>query len=49
MIISKNLGYPRIDLNQEMKGALESFWLGKITAEELASTGRAVRRMNWET
>lgn len=48
MIITETLGYPRIGLNREMKKALESFWIGKITAEELSGAGRAVRRGNWE-
>ncbi|HEV2127122.1 MAG TPA: 5-methyltetrahydropteroyltriglutamate--homocysteine S-methyltransferase [Thermomicrobiales bacterium] len=42
------LGYPRIGKNREMKKALEAFWAGKISEDELRVTGEEVRRAGWE-
>ena len=33
-------GYPRIGPNRELKKALESFWKGRIDAEEFRSAAR---------
>src|SRR5881409_942981 len=41
-------GFPRIGPKRELKFALEGYWRGETTAEELAATGRAIRRANWE-
>jgi len=43
-----NLGFPRIGPRRELKFALESFWSGKLTEEELLATSRQLRRLNWE-
>ena len=48
MVYTANLGYPRIGLKREIKKALESYWGGKINADELLSTGRSIRKHNWE-
>lgn len=37
------LGYPRIGRRRELKKAVESFWAGAISAEELEAAGRALR------
>ncbi|WP_369769704.1 5-methyltetrahydropteroyltriglutamate--homocysteine S-methyltransferase [Flavobacterium sp. WC2416] len=44
---TNNLGYPRIGSNRELKKASELYWSGKITAEELISTGKNIRKENW--
>tara|TARA_R110000868_G_scaffold409141_1_gene694169 strand:+ start:5460 stop:7784 length:2325 start_codon:yes stop_codon:yes gene_type:complete len=44
---TNNLGYPRIGSNRELKKASELYWSGKITAEELISTGKNIRQENW--
>ncbi|MFN8215735.1 MAG: 5-methyltetrahydropteroyltriglutamate--homocysteine S-methyltransferase [Solirubrobacterales bacterium] len=41
------LGLPRIGPDRELKFALESFWAGKTSAEELEETARALRESNW--
>jgi 5-methyltetrahydropteroyltriglutamate--homocysteine methyltransferase len=41
-------GYPRIGKRREMKRALEGYWSGKRTAEELQDTASAIRRANWQ-
>ncbi|GGM31953.1 5-methyltetrahydropteroyltriglutamate--homocysteine S-methyltransferase [Promicromonospora citrea] len=38
------LGYPRIGRRRELKRAVESFWAGRTTADELESTALALRR-----
>jgi len=42
------LGVPRIGPRRELKLALESYWAGKSTADDLLKTGAALRRANWE-
>lgn len=37
------LGYPRIGRRRELKRALEAFWAGRTTAEELEATARDLR------
>ncbi|MCU1534377.1 MAG: 5-methyltetrahydropteroyltriglutamate--homocysteine methyltransferase, partial [Glaciihabitans sp.] len=32
------LGYPRIGRRRELKKAVEAFWAGKISADELETT-----------
>src|SRR5215218_515148 len=41
-------GYPRIGKRRELKRALEGYWSGKRSAEELQETAAAIRRANWE-
>ena len=42
------LGYPRIGRRRELKKAVESFWAGKISADELEATARELRRVTRE-
>ncbi|WP_175009895.1 5-methyltetrahydropteroyltriglutamate--homocysteine S-methyltransferase [Cellulosimicrobium sp. TH-20] len=37
------LGYPRIGRRRELKKAVEAFWAGKTSAEELEATARGLR------
>jgi len=39
-----NLGYPRIGSQRELKKALEQYWAGKLTVQELLQTGKSIRR-----
>ena len=39
--------YPRIGANRELKKALESFWKGRINADEFRSAARSLRLHNW--
>jgi len=47
MAISSNLGFSRIGRQRELKKALESFWAGKTSEQELLNTGRTIRLENW--
>jgi 5-methyltetrahydropteroyltriglutamate--homocysteine methyltransferase len=42
------LGYPRIGRRRELKKAVESFWAGRSTAEELEATAAELRRVTRE-
>ena len=48
MILSSISGFPRIGPKRELKTATEGFWSGKVSKEDLMSTGAKVRRDNWE-
>jgi 5-methyltetrahydropteroyltriglutamate--homocysteine methyltransferase len=41
------LGYPRIGPRRELKRALESYWDGASTADELLATGEQLRAATW--
>ncbi|MBO2453007.1 5-methyltetrahydropteroyltriglutamate--homocysteine S-methyltransferase [Actinomadura barringtoniae] len=41
------LGYPRIGPRRELKRALESYWNGTTTRDDLLSTGRRLREATW--
>ncbi|MGH3430044.1 MAG: 5-methyltetrahydropteroyltriglutamate--homocysteine S-methyltransferase, partial [Mycobacteriales bacterium] len=43
------LGYPRIGGNRELKRALEGYWGGRLTADELDATAAAIRGETWST
>lgn len=45
---TQNLGYPRIGSRRELKKALEAWWAGKISADELEKTGQEIRLKNWK-
>jgi 5-methyltetrahydropteroyltriglutamate--homocysteine methyltransferase len=42
------LGVPRIGRRRELKFALEAYWAGKSTADELLSVAKSVRAANWK-
>ncbi|MBI4209605.1 MAG: 5-methyltetrahydropteroyltriglutamate--homocysteine S-methyltransferase [Deltaproteobacteria bacterium] len=47
MAVATHLGFPRIGRDRELKRALESFWSGKISEEQLLTVGRELRRRHW--
>lgn len=47
MTITHNLGFPRIGVQRELKRALEAYWAGNLSADELESTGKALRARHW--
>ena len=46
-IISANLGFPRIGAHRELKNALEKYWSGAISAEDLSITAASLRARHW--
>lgn len=49
MVLSNNLGYPRIGAEREFKFATEKFWKGEIAEEELLNKLKDLRLKNWQT
>lgn len=48
MALVHNLGFPRIGAKRELKFAQESFWKGEISAEQLLTTAKEIREINWQ-
>lgn len=48
MVTTHNLGFPRIGSRRELKFALESYWKGQSSREELNGLGVKLRRRHWE-
>lgn len=47
-VIAANLGFPRIGGQRELKKAVEAYWKGGISAEELKVVAADIRVANWE-
>jgi 5-methyltetrahydropteroyltriglutamate--homocysteine methyltransferase len=47
MVRTHNLGFPRIGKQRELKAALERYWSGAISRDELEVAARELRRQNW--
>jgi len=43
-----NLGFPRIGAKRELKFALESYWKGESSRDQLKSLGASLRRRHWQ-
>jgi 5-methyltetrahydropteroyltriglutamate--homocysteine methyltransferase len=48
MAITHNLGFPRIGAKRELKFALESYWKGQSSRNELKALGAGLRRRHWQ-
>lgn len=48
MVLALNLGFPRIGLKRELKKALESYWKGETSREDLLKTGKELRLRHWQ-
>ncbi|MBI1326809.1 MAG: 5-methyltetrahydropteroyltriglutamate--homocysteine S-methyltransferase [Alphaproteobacteria bacterium] len=48
MVLATNLGFPRIGAKRELKKALESFWKGETSKEDLLKTGTELRARHWQ-
>lgn len=48
MLITNNLGYPRVGPFRELKKASEAYWAGKISAEDLLEAAKSIRENNWK-
>src|SRR5690606_18845355 len=42
------LGFPRVGAQRELKWALESYWAGNSTQNDLLNTAAALRAANWQ-
>ena len=48
MATTHNLGFPRIGGQRELKFALEDYWAGRQTEQELTITATDLRRRHWQ-
>ncbi|MBI1272769.1 MAG: 5-methyltetrahydropteroyltriglutamate--homocysteine S-methyltransferase [Alphaproteobacteria bacterium] len=48
MVLATNLGFPRVGLKRELKAALEAYWAGKQTEEQLQATAKELRARHWK-
>ncbi|MFA9439900.1 5-methyltetrahydropteroyltriglutamate--homocysteine S-methyltransferase [Uliginosibacterium sp. sgz301328] len=48
MTTTHNLGFPRIGAKRELKFALESYWKGQSSRDELKAAGAQLRRRHWQ-
>ena len=48
MVATHNLGFPRIGAKRELKFALESYWKGESSRDELKALGAQLRQRHWE-
>jgi 5-methyltetrahydropteroyltriglutamate--homocysteine methyltransferase len=49
MAHATNLGFPRIGAHRELKRAVEGYWKGRFSKDELLDTARALRNNHWHT
>ncbi|KAG6880390.1 hypothetical protein C0992_007801 [Termitomyces sp. T32_za158] len=49
MVFSSVLGFPRIGANREIKKAVEAYWAGKISAEDLNKAAAEVKKASWNS
>src|SRR4051794_18516866 len=47
MALSNVSGFPRIGRNRELKFAIEGYWRGQTSTDQLAATAKAIRVENW--
>src|SRR4051794_16945601 len=48
MVRTHNLGFARIGAQRELKFALESFWQGQSSRDQLKNVGAELRRRHWD-
>ncbi len=47
MAKATNLGFPRIGAHRELKRAVEGYWKGDLSKDELLETAQALRKSHW--
>lgn len=48
MVTTHNLGFPRIGAKRELKLALESYWKGQSSREDIKALGAQLRQRHWQ-
>ena len=48
MVTTHNLGFPRIGAKRELKFALENYWKGQSSRDELKALGAQLRERHWK-
>ncbi|MBU6338773.1 MAG: 5-methyltetrahydropteroyltriglutamate--homocysteine S-methyltransferase [Rickettsiales bacterium] len=49
MLKTATLGFPRIGANRELKKAIESYWKGAISIDELKKVASEIKTKNWQS
>ncbi len=49
MSVSHTLGFPRIGNQRQLKFAVEAYWKGEITQQQLLAEGQKIKITNWRT
>ena len=49
MVLATNLGFPRIGAKRELKKAIEAYWKGSLSQEEMLKEASHIRMDNWQT
>ncbi len=49
MVTTHNLGFPRIGAKRELKFALESYWKGESSRDDLHTLGAQLRQRHWKS
>jgi 5-methyltetrahydropteroyltriglutamate--homocysteine methyltransferase len=47
-MLTHTLGFPRMGQNRELKKALEGYWQGNVTQQELLDAARTLRLRHWQ-
>lgn len=47
MLVTSNLGFPRIGSQRELKKLLESYWKGEVSSSDLEEMTAQLRKQNW--
>ena len=47
MVLATNLGFPRIGAKRELKMAVEAYWKGNSSREDLMQMGKDLRARHW--
>lgn len=48
MLNTATLGFPRIGANRELKQAVEGYWKGTLSQDELQTAAKEIRAKNWK-
>jgi 5-methyltetrahydropteroyltriglutamate--homocysteine methyltransferase len=48
MVLTANLGFPRVGADRELKRALERHWRGELDADALQAVARELRARHWQ-
>lgn len=48
MVLATNLGFPRIGDMRQLKKAVEAYWKGQISQDDLRKAGAEIRAHNWK-
>jgi len=48
MVLSTNLGFPRIGAQRDLKKAVEAYWKGQLSQQDLLAEAKRLRALHWK-